>query len=255
MANKGFEIHGKKVRLLYLDNFYESSKCEQAQKLFGSILNWKILGYRSRYEASFIPVDQSDYFSRHYVFCFEESDGSLSPFSGQRYISLNRCLEYNSLFPLLSTVKSSACEKNLSFINHRIDDHIERKVDMIYPSGYTLNRNLSGQKEFSSFGAETTAAIHYFEKEMNPESSFITASVVRFKTYRLLRDVGHQFSTWDGEELPSFSKRQAGNEELKLMHLNKLTRWTVECYDKLEQLFDNALIVKRNVSERVDRAA
>ena len=242
-----FFLHGKPVRLVLLDNFYESSSHLEIQKMFGSLLNWKIQGYKSRYETSFVPLDQADYFNRHYVFCFENQDGSLTPFSGQRYISLKRCVQYNSKLPLLNSVQASGCQKNIEFLTSHINSSLNNKRDLIYPSGYTLDFAYSGIKEFSQFGAKTTAAIHCFERLLNPESTFITASVLRFKTYRLLKMVGHQFIQSNGLELPTFQKKSAGGEELKLMSLETLSPWALESYQNLSFLFENAITFETKV--------
>ncbi len=234
----------KKVKLVILDNFYDVSESSFAQTMYAKILNWKIDGYKNRYQDIFIPVDQADHFSKHYVFCFDEG-GDLIPFSGQRYINFKKCEHFNVEFPLLTTVRNSGCKRNLTFLNNLIQKNKTKKRELIYPSGFTLSSNLAGLSLYSQFGADTTAAIHYWESLKKSKVEFITASVNRFKTYRLLKSVGHQFGRDEEGVLPHFPKKQAGNEMLRLMHTDTLDNQCQINYEKYIELFEKAEIIDK----------
>jgi|GEM_PF-6842743 len=206
---------------------------------FLDYLSLKSIGYSRRYETPIMPLNQADYFSPIYIL-YKVVGGRSVPIMTQRYVSRRACLGYNLVFPIEGLVLESKCKESICVYNDFISGLELNRGDVIYPGSFTTNPNLSYSEAEKKLFVELTCAFHFVENLRSPDCSFVTTSVKRFKTYKVLEKAGHKLLNG----LNAFRKESFYGEEVLLMGTDSLSSLCKENFYKHEDLFNEKAVEK-----------
>ena len=96
------------LRIVTLQNYYNSTHDDEAKHLFHQVAQLRREGYGPDYPSFFLPLDKADFIAQNHLFCVEEG-GSLQAIGGFRNVSLGTLDRYRLTLPLLDwTLESEA---------------------------------------------------------------------------------------------------------------------------------------------------
>jgi hypothetical protein len=183
-------IDNKKFRVVVIDypiNILDDKMCAS---LFSKTLHMKRLGYQVTYGDSAMPMDKSDFFSTHIIFC-EEKDDELIPIIAYKATNYDRCLFHSFEFPATSLMKSDghpSCVEKIDEILSSIKDPSKISFDSCWAQN--LEYRFSSNSELKNILREITMmfAVKHHQEFGIPH--MMTCGVVKVKTDQFFLRIG-----------------------------------------------------------------
>src|SRR4051794_39986792 len=88
----------KKIKVVVVDNFYDTLNSKWVQNFFGVLADFKIKSYQKEYPYGVLPFSGHDLVGIHLLLC-EEENGEIKPLMGYKLITYNQCKKFYLDFP------------------------------------------------------------------------------------------------------------------------------------------------------------
>lgn len=241
------------VTVVTLDNFYENINEPLARQYFMGNALVRAHGFGPNYPRFTLPIDAADYVSCHHIFCVQDSIG-LQPVATFRQVSLRRCDQYHLQPPYLGTTQTSGAKAHCAALQDLVDRCRQDKMDLIYPSGFTVRKDVRSDRDLVALVKELVAALLYLDYHRQTDMRSIAGAALRFGMQPYIEKLGYQPLKWRGKVLPSFAKISAGGEEMIYLELERLSDWTKECFDKHQFVIQSRVLISGSTGTRWDAA-
>lgn len=214
-----------KFRLIMLESPAYTMNDTLSQKVFSRMIHSKTEGYEASYGDGVLPVDKSDFFAIHAIFC-EERDNDYFPIFSYKIVTEEICKRFNFELPILNIARSDQDIKSEILEINQSDKNTTSYMGSmaISPSYKTNKRALSKVKEFlySSFAGMIN--------EYNLGEIW-SAGVTRNSAYRLIEGSGFSrfspipvvLAEFDDE--PVFIERFSGLSEQMIQKISTSDLW------------------------------
>jgi hypothetical protein len=224
------------LRIVCVDNPYECASRKDAREFFADVLKLRLEGYGPDYDHGFLPLDDTDFISRHYFFCVEEN-GGYRPVGGFRQVSLARCDEYGIEIPLYKLMKALNAHPHAELLRDIIDGHRKRRETLIYSSALTIAKAHRRDRALANLVLELVPALTYCDILDERVVTTIGASALRFKTNAVFERWGYRALEQNGVPLEAVHRPAAAADDYVLcMMLREASAYTKECYFKHQKL-------------------
>lgn len=241
------------IKLIEIDNPYRSWDDPLVQNLFLKMITLKFNSYKAKYPDGVIPVDTSDWVSKHFLACKVEGRGNYVPLMGFRLSTLQRCREHYLGFPPLLIAKSANAVDHVKCIEQIIAECDQKKLDLSYVGAFTVDLKQKSDPEFFKFLRHMMPAVHYFyRRSLNGMHQDVTAAVVRFHMDEFFRRYG--FQNLGGEKtLPTIRSPYLAKEEVRFVHMKHSSAFAEKTAPEYERFWNERLIIDNQ--QHVKKAA
>ena len=234
-------IEDKKFKIVIIDYPIYIMEEQLCSTLLGKVLHMKHLGYRATYGENVLPMDKSDFFSTHILFCEEKNDEFI-PIIAYKSTSLDRCLFNNFEFPALTLMKSDghpSCLQKVKEILSGIDKPSEISFDSSWAQN--LEYRFSKNSEIKNTLREISMMFGVNHHEEYNIPHMMTCGAVKVKTDLFFLNIG--LSKLNEEAL--FKQKSLNNEDAYIFYnTNKLfSLEAIRMSKKYKALWDNKLVI------------
>ena len=231
------------LRIVVIDCPIENWNHRVVKETFHKMVDLKLSGFRSRMPSNYLPVDASDYIGTHMLVC-EEVCGNLTPLTGFKGISADRCLHYGQQFTGRTCISSVQSEIHKSVLNQYIDDALAPGYRLSYIGSYAVAPNTP--KRIKAELLRLIFQLIAFYQVNFKLTRLLAIGSTRSRTNITLRKLGfeplmHQGSTMAPVCIPSLQ-----NEEFEVMRLEKLSEACNASITVYNSLWDNRIEILPN---------
>lgn len=217
--------------------------------LFGKALKMKFEGYAFTYSDRVLPMDKSDFFGTHIIFC-EDVDNTLIPIVACKSVSLDRCLKYNVEFPIISTIKYDSHPSCVGEINKIIND-VRDPALISYDSSWAQNLNyrFSAKPEFKEMLREVMMMIIVMHHKEYKIPHMLTCGAVKVKTDQFFLSVGLKKLN----EHSHFNQKNLNDEETVIFYTDSFSLEAHRMSKKHQDLWDQKLVINGFAEHKIIR--
>jgi hypothetical protein len=207
--------------------------------ILGKVLQMKHVGYRTTYGENILPMDKSDFFSTHIIFCEERND-ELLPILAYKATSYDRCLFYNFEFPALTLMRSDghqSCIDKTKEILSGVNFPSEISFDSSWAQN--LEYRFTKDSELKNKLREITMmfAVKHHEEFNIPH--MMTCGAVKVKTDQFFLRIGLNKLN----ENADFKQKSLNNEDAVIFYNNKFSDEALLMAEKYKDLWNNKLMI------------
>ena len=176
--NKKFKVVVIDSPIFLLDDPFCSS-------LLGKALKMKYDGYHATYGDNVLPMDKSDFFGTHILFC-EELANELIPIFAYKSTPLNRCIDYGFEFPGLTLMKVDGDPSCITDI-HNIISMVDAPELISFDSSWAQNLDYRHDPALKEWLREIMMMVIVKHHEEFNIPHMITCGAVKVKTDQILK--------------------------------------------------------------------
>lgn len=229
----------KKFKVVIIDYPIEVLDNDLCAIIFGKTLQMKHIGYKVTYGENVLPMDKSDFFSTHIIFCEDRGD-QLIPIIAYKSTAYDRCLSYNFEFPALTLMKNDGHPSCVDKINN-ILQNVESPNMISFDSCWAQNLEyrFSPDSELKKCLREITmmfAVKHH--KEFNIPH-MMTCGVVKVKTDQFFLKIGLK----QLNEHALFKQKNLNGEDVVIFYNNEFSFEALTMAKKYEKLWNEKLVI------------
>ena len=230
--NKKFKVVIVDFPIFVLDNVFCST-------ILGKSLKMKYVGYHATYGDNILPMDKSDFFGTHIIFC-EELDNELIPIFAYKSTSLDRCLDYSFEFPGLSLMKADGDPSCVMAIN-KIIDEVNNPTLISFDSSWAQNLDyrFSNDPSVKTTLREIMMMVIVKHHEDFNIPHMITCGAVKVKTDQFFLRIGLNKLN----DSAHFYQKGLKNEEAVIFYNRSFSIEAQAMSKKHQNLWDNKLVI------------
>lgn len=207
--------------------------------VLGKSLKMKIDGYHATYSESVLPLDKSDFFGTHIIFC-EEKKNELIPIFAYKAAPYDRCLKHNFEFPAITTVKNDAHPSCVQKVQQLISS-INKPQSISFDSSWAQNLDYRfsdnpGLKERLREIMMMVIVRHHQDFYL---PHMLTCGVVKVKTDLFFHRIGLK----EINEHAHYLQKSMDNEELVLFYNDHFSEEALSNADKYQFIWKNRILV------------
>lgn len=207
--------------------------------LLNKALKMKFDGYEATYGENIIPMDKSDFFGTHIMFC-EETNNGLIPIFAYKATPLNRCLENYFEFPGLSLMKSDGDPSCVKRINEIIDSvNAPELISFDSSWAQNLNYRFSSNLDLKDWLREVMMMVIVKHHEEFNIPHMLTCGVVKVKTDLFFHKIGLNELT----EKSHFFQKNLKNAEAVIFYNDRFSEMANQMAKKHEGLWKNKILI------------
>ncbi len=229
----------KKFKVVIIDYPILALADSFCSQLLGKIFKMKYDGYGYTYNEKIIPMDKTDFFGTHIIFC-EETENGLDPVFAYRSVSLSRCLEYSVEFPALYMMRNDGHPSCVDDLNKLIGS-IKDASTISYDSSWAqdLNYRFSENPEMKETLREIMTMVIVMHHKEFKIPHMVTCGVVKVKTDRFFLSIGLNKLN----ENAHFIENGMTKEECVIFYTQDFSFEAKRLAKKHEELWNNKLVV------------
>jgi hypothetical protein len=242
--------HKLRLRIVIVDCPYDTIHSDdRVQQLFGRLVGLKIQGYRNQYPYGALPVDASDYFGVHILLCEETLNRQLNPLTGFKSVTLERCKNFQTHFPLEHVMEGKAANLHRAFVQRVLAQAEKNGEPVAYNSSWTIRPDLTRDRDLRNFCRDISMffLVRYYEDARIPHC--FAGAAVRFKVHQLKEAVGFEYLTGQDGPLPAFPCEPFYGEPIHLMYLRKATEEARRWAHLFDPLWESRIILRSNEAQ------
>lgn len=241
----------KKYQVVVLDYPIYALNDPFCALMFGKSLKMKVDGYGATYSEKVLPLDKSDFFGTHLIFC-EKNNEELIPIFSYKAAPYDRCLKHNFEFPALTALKNDAHPTCLADIQKILE--MEKDPSKIsFDSSWAQNLEyrfspVPGIKEELREIMMMVIVKHHQDFNL---PHMITCGVSKVKTDLFFLRIGLKKLN----DHAHYLQKSMDNEELVIFHSTSFSPEAYQMAIKHQELWDKRLVIDGRQRKRVSRAA
>lgn len=239
-----------KFRMVVLECPYDTWDDPLAQEMFSKMVSLKLAGYLKEYPYGALPLDTTDFIANHLLLCVEEK-GGYEPVMASRAVSLERCDTHRLGFSPLNLMKVLGKADHEKAIQSLIDRSRKEGSALSYSSSLTVRPDFRGNKEIQTLLRATHVLYH---REYGIPTS-IAGGVVRFKADLTLGSVGYEPLSLDGKQLDPVEVPFVWGESTRFLVMNKISAAGNKVADENREVWDNRIVIKRDLKTPLKKSA
>jgi len=232
----------RKYRVVLLNSPCERWSLKATQELFSALVDLKLKGYGAEYGQGVLPVDTTDFIAAHQLVCLEKGK-HLHPVMGYKSTLLAQCLNYNMIFPGLALVKAAKASPHDEVIQGIMDRCQKEGRGLAYTGSWTVDPQARENKELARWLREVFLTLYVAYHQDYGIQEIIAGGTIRFKTEKLIKEIGHEPITYRSEILPPISVAHLLNEKVVVTHLTQFTEKALEYRARHEKLWVDRIII------------
>lgn len=245
-------LDNKKFRVVIINSPIDILDNDLCATMLGKTLQMKHLGYKTTYGEKVLPMDKSDFFSTHIIFC-EENNDQLIPIIAYKSTSYDRCLYYSFEFPALTLMKSDGHPSCVDKIDNILSS-IENPSMISFDSSWAQNLEyrFNPNSEIKKCLREITMmfAVKHHEEFNIPH--MMACGVVKVKTDQFFLKIGLNKLN----EHALFKQKNLGDEDVVIFYNNEFSFEALSMAKKYKTLWDNKLVIDgASLKSRIRKAA
>ena len=219
--------------------------------LLGSSLQMKIDGYMATYSEKVLPMDKSDFFGTHLIFCEEVNDEFIPIFS-YKATPYDRCLKHQYEFPAFSSVKIDAhpsCTQSIQDIINKVDKPELISFDSSWAQNlnYRFSQNIELKNKLKEI-MMMVLVMHHIEFNI---PHMITCGVVKVKTDQFFLRLGLKKLN----DHANYKQISMDDEELVIFYNDHFSDEAYFLAEKYRNLWDNKLVINGMSRLKIAKAA
>jgi hypothetical protein len=242
------------IKVVTLDNFYESIEHPLAGKTFTDMVTMRTRGYGPEYPKSFLTVDQADYVARHHVF-YIKKNGEYVPFGCYKQVPFSACTYYKVKFTPQEFVKSAGSLPHEQAMAAIFEKSRKEKREVIYGGGLTLEKEFRKDHPISGSIHELIAALLYLDALDFNHPIGLGMAVPRFKIDQFFEKVGYRRVQHFNQPLGPLPIVVAGNEPTVFLESDEMSPWAKSCFEKYRHVIESREIIAPLESMQEAKAA
>ena len=228
---------------------YANWEDEEMQSLYGKMVHLKLKGYLRKYDFGVLPVDTSDYFSDHILFCIRNEKGDWMPISGTKSLSYEICPRFRYEFTPVAFMKNHQNLRHLEAL-HGVVEKCERQGKKInYFSSWTMDPDYKKDVTLKQYAVESLGAILSYYLVDNDIAESIAIGLPDFKTDELLCSWGYRPLQWQNCPLDAVPLPNFGNRAGLVVHLKNFSGFARQLQRKYSQLWSERIVIGKSYQE------
>ena len=205
--------------------------------LLGKALKMKFDGYEAAYGSNILPMDKSDFFGTHIMFC-EELKDELIPIFAYKATPFDRCLDYGFEFPGLSLMKADGDSSCVDELQRLLKDVGDPKL-ISYDSSWAQNLDYRQDPAFKEWLREVMMMVIVKHHEEFNVPHMVTCGAVKVKTDQFFLKIGLNKLN----DKSHFFQKSLKNEEAVIFYNKEFSLLANQMAFKHAGLWKNKLLI------------
>ncbi len=232
-----------KYKVVVLDCPYDTWSNETTQKLFSSIINLKLEGYKSYYPDGVLPMDTYDFIATHILVCQDE-EGELRPLTGFKSVTSMRCKRFSLPFTASHILSLSNMPQHAERVASLIKSCDESGNMLAYDSQWTVLPEIKKNRLIHYTLQELFIAnVVHWHTAASTHHELLGLGACRVRTDKFFERVGFRRLTNEGELLPPFGYESPTGTEVALIHLDRFSEFATKLAEKYQPLWDDRVTI------------
>ncbi len=233
-------FENKKFKVVVIDYPIEILDNSVSTTLLDKTLKMKHIGYKATYGETALPMDKSDFFSTHIIFC-EEKEDQLIPITAYKSTPYDRCLFYNFEFPGLTLMKSDghpSCVERIENILKNIESPSSISYDSCWAQNLDYRFNSDPKTKTMLREIIMMFIVKHHQEYQIPH--MMTCGVVKVKTDQFFLNAGLEKLDNNAQ----FKQKNLNNEDVVIFYNNSFSPKALEMADKYSIFWDEKLVIE-----------
>lgn len=233
-----FPTNSLPLKVIIVRNFFEQLDNNVAADLFVRLLITKRIGYQTKHERRFIPVNTHDYFAIHMIVCHAITSELILL---AKIVPYSDCVYFNSEFTPFE-LKNCMSLQYYAELEKIVFDRVNSGKDISYSGGWTVNPKFKGQG-MSQMLKDVYAGIHYLIHQHYNLTAVVAFGAQRLGSLEYTKQLGLKPLSLNGKEMPPVYLPYANNLESMIMweDVSKLSNYSVSMAQKYLYLWESRL--------------
>jgi hypothetical protein len=234
---------GRSIKIVILDCPYAHWLDPKVRDIFHQTVQLKLDGYFKEYASGCLPIDASDFFTIHVLVCEERPDATLEVLQGFKMTPWHRSMQFNLDFPALSMASASRAPGHVQAVRKILGRCARERKVLTYVHGWTIRPEIRKDRELTAVLRDLTVATHTRVFQHYGVDESIICGSVKFKTDRFLQRLGYQPLKLKGHDLPTFHQQTLANEEVLMLHMDKVSEEAEHVSQQFELLWRRRITI------------
>jgi hypothetical protein len=228
-----------KYKVVIIDYPIEVLDNNLCANIFGKTLQMKHLGYKAIYGEKALPMDKSDFFSTHIIFCENKND-ELIPITAYKSTSYDRCLFNNFEFPGLTLMKNDGHPSGIDILEDILSGTINpSRISYDSSWAHNLDYCFNAGPEFKKCLREIIMMFIVNHHQEYNIPHMIACGVIKVKTDQFFLKVGLNKLN----ENAQFKQKNINNEEVIMFYTNEFSFEALSVAKKYKKIWDEKLVI------------
>lgn len=232
------------LQVVLIDNPAAQWDHPLVRNLLYPLWGMKLRGYRTTYANEDLPVDGTDFFGTHIIYCIKQDIG-LTPALAYRSVTLDQCRRHHSAdFPLLRLLEASKATDHARVVRGMVEKATRENLSIRYCSSYTIEPGVRDDREFVHALKDVFAGLHpQFILDSRTDISLLLGAVAK-KTDRMFESWGYEYlRSAEGQTLPNLSLDSLSGSEAATLLFKGPSEYSRAMALKYSELWKNRIVV------------
>lgn len=230
-------------KVVVLDCPYDTWSDGITQKLFSSIIDLKLAGYKSYYSDGVLPMDTYDFIATHILVC-EEEEGELRPLTGFKSVTSVRCNRFSLPFTASHILSLSNVPQHAEMLASLMKNCDESGNLLAYDSQWTVLPEIKKSRSIHYTLQELFIAnVVHWHTAPSAHHELVGLGACRVRTDKFFERVGFRRLAKEGKPLPTFGYESPTGTEVALIHLDRFSEFATKLAEKYQPLWDDRITI------------
>lgn len=225
---------------------------QNGREIFSNMMNVKIKGYASVHDDKVMPVDTTDFIATHMIVADKRAPFE-KIYMSYKSTSYKMCDRYSLPFPFMTMLKNHAPTECFSKMEEIMKSCREKNEDLSYDTGWTINPEIRGDKEFQSILKDliTLFVVNHHNDYRIPH--WVTLGICKVKTDQYFLKMGLEEISTNSILLHPFLHNTDARAVISMN--GKYTDFVFETAKKYQFLWDNRIVISSKDLIEAEKAA
>jgi hypothetical protein len=242
------------LRIVVIDNPYDSLDNPMVQDLFAKTMALKIQGYRSVYPYGMLPTDTYDFVATHQLVC-QEKNGSYEVLMGYKSITLQRCQIHRLAFQPLAVLQASQATPHDQVMESILAKHAKNPEKISAGCGWTIHPSARENEILRKTLKDLMTTMLVYHEQETGTLERVCGAIPRVKTDNYFENLGYQRLSHNGEVLPPFSAPSHFGEQAVMLHCPRFTEAAFTTAEHYRDIWDARVVVETQENVEMQKEA